>query len=1143
MNETTRILLLEDDPADAELAERELRRSGLAFASLRVETRAAFVAALSDFRPDLILADFNVPSFSGLDALSLSLQLAPTTPTLMVTGALSDETAADCIKAGAVDYLLKGRLARLPAAVHSALEHRRDLEENARSHEELRAAERRYRALFTESRDGMFVVDAATGRVVDANAAMLAMSGYRMEQLRGTAMLDLVSPASRAAAQTGWEATVRGGSVGAVEVELIRPDGTLLPVEIRGSAYTEADGAARLFGVVRDISERRQRERELRASEQRHRALFEEAPDAIFVADAVTGLFLDANRAGRELAGRDVEALRGMHQADLFPAEERDAVRTAFFQAAARTDHVPPQFRVLHRDGHLTPVEISSNLMADESGHPVLVGVFRDVTKRRAAEASALQSAERFRRVVEGAPEALFTYADGKLTYLNPAALRLFGAASAEVLLGQPVFDRVDPAYRATALERSRQTLEEHRPVPPLEEVFLRLDGTPFHVEVASGPFPHGDRPGALVFFRDIAERHAAELALHESEIRFRQVVEGGPEALFISTDLHFTYVNPAALNLFGAASAADLIGRSTLERISPDFHAIVRERARQLLGGLPVTSPAELVYLRLDGTPFDVEVSTVPFATGDGSSVLVFFRDVTESKRRTAELALLSTALTQAGEVAFITDTAGTIQYVNPAFERVTGYSAAEAIGRNPRILKSGVQSSEVYRRMWETLAAGQAFTGTFVNRRKNGDHYVAEVIVSPVRDASGAVVRYVAMQRDTTHEHDLEEQLRQAQKMEAVGQLTGGIAHDFNNLLGVILANTSLLGAALRGQEPEVRSYLADIEQSAAAGSAMVKKLLAFGRRERLAAAPLDLGHALRDVERTLRRFLPETIAIRMDVPEQGPSAVADGGALEQMLLNLGTNARDAMPGGGTLTITLREVEIREHDALLFHEADQPGSYVCVGVTDTGTGMDAPTMARIFEPFFTTKPPGAGTGLGLAMVFGLMKQHGGFVRAYSELGHGTTVRLYFPAAAEAGAAPDRAEAPARLLRGTETILVVEDQEMLRRATARALGKLGYQVLVAADGEEGLLMFGAHAEQISLIVSDRVMPDLGGVEMYQRLRGAGHRIRFLLMSGYAADVGGITPVPKELSVLEKPWTVEALAWRIRELLDAPPPA
>jgi len=1018
VNETTRILMLEDDPADAELAERELRRSGLAFDSLRVETRAAFVAALGDFRPDLILADFNVPSFSGLDALSLSLQLAPTTPTLMVTGALSDETAADCIKAGAVDYLLKGRLARLPAAVRSAVEHRRDVEENARSQQEMRAAERRHRALFTESRDGMFVVDAATGRVVDANAAMLAMSGYRMEQLRGTAMLDLVSPASRAAAQTGWEVTAQGGSVGAVEVELIRTDGTLLPAEIRGSAYTEADGAARLFGVVRDISERRQRERELRASEQRHRALFEEAPDAIFVADAVTGLFLDANRVGRELTGRDVEALRGMHQADLFPAEERDAVRTAFFQEAAHPAHHTYQFRVQHRDGHLTPVEISGQLMADESGHPLLVGVFRDLTERR-----------------------------------------------------------------------------------------------------------------------------AAEHALHESEIRFRQVVEGGPEALFISTDLHFVYVNPAALRLFGAASPDDLIGRSTLERISPEFRPHIHERAERLVGGLPVDRAAELTYLRLDGTPFDVEVDTVPYHGADRPSSLIFFRDITERKRHIQELALLSTALTQAGEVAFITDTAGTIQYVNPAFERVTGYSAAEAIGRNPRILKSGVQSSEVYRRMWETLAAGQAFTGTFVNRRKNGDHYVAEVVVSPVRDASGAVVRYVAMQRDTTHEHDLEEQLRQAQKMEAVGQLTGGIAHDFNNLLGVILANTSLLGAALSGQEPELRSYLADIERSAAAGSAMVKKLLAFGRRERLAAAPLDLGHALRDVERILRRFLPETIAIRMDVPGQGPSAVADAGALEQMLLNLATNARDAMPGGGTLTITLREVEIREHDALLFHEADQPGTYVCVGVTDTGAGMDAPTMARIFEPFFTTKPPGTGTGLGLAMVFGLMKQHGGFVRAYSELGHGTTVRLYFPAAAEAGAAPNRAEAPARLLRGTETILVVEDQEMLRRATARALGKLGYQVLVAADGEEGLLMFGAHAEQISLIVSDRVMPDLGGVEMYQRLRGAGHRIRFLLMSGYAADVGGITPVPKELSVLEKPWTVEALAGRIRELLDAPPPA
>ena len=1014
MSEKIRILILEDNPADAELEERALRRGELDFTSLRVETRLEFLGALRDFQPHVILADYTLPTFNGLEALAITFELTPTTPVLIVTGSLSEETAADCIKSGAVDYVLKERLARLPSAVRSALERRRTLEEKARAEEALRAGERRYRALFTESRDGIFVADAATGFVLDANAAMLAMSGYRVEQLGGIRMLDLVAPGDAAVAQRGWDATARGGSVGALELEFVRADGSSLPVEIRASAYTDADGSVRLFGVVRDISERHQRERELRASEQRHRALFEEARDAIFIADPASGMLVDANRAARDMVGYDIDALRRMHQSELHPPEERDPARIAFAREAKHPERRGIRMNVQHRDGRLTPVEISLSLMTDESARSLSVGVFRDLTERRASEVAARESAE-----------------------------------------------------------------------------------------------------------------------------RFRLVVEGGPEALFTSADMRFTYVNPAAVRLLGAATAEDLIGHSTLERIAPAQHEYVRARLGRLLVDALPTPATEEEFVRVDGTTFDAEVVSVAFPHEGHLGVLTFLRDISERKRAAAELALLGTALSQAGEVAVITDTDGVIEYVNPAFERVTGYSAAESIGQNPRILKSGVQGPEVYQRMWDALTAGQAFTGTFVNRRKNGDHYVAEVVVSPVRDPSGKVFRYVGLQRDVTHEHDLEEQLRQSQKMEAVGQLTGGIAHDFNNLLGVILANTSLLGAALKGQNAETWSYLADIEQAAEAGSRMVKKLLAFGRRERLAVVPLDLVRTLREMEHTLRRFLPETIAIRVDAPEAAVRALADAGALEQILLNLATNARDAMPAGGTLSLAIGDVEFREEDAQVLQGLDRPGRYACLSVADSGTGMDAATLERVFEPFFTTKPPGAGTGLGLPMVFGLMQQHGGFVRVYSEPGQGTAVRLYFPTIAAEEAAPSAPQAPAQRLLGTETILVVEDQEMLRRAAARALSKLGYRVLVASDGEEGLRMFAEHAAQIHLVLSDRVMPELGGVEMYQRLRAEGHTVPFLLMSGYAADAGGVTPVPKEVPVIEKPWTVEDLTTTIRQLLGA----
>ena len=1016
-----------------------------------------------------------------------------------------------------------------------------DITERRRAEEALRASERKYRALFTESRDGIFIAEAANSALLDANGALIGMSGLPLELLRGTPLLSLIAPEHVPAARQAWEATMRGGEMGATEVDIVRADGTHLPVEVRANAYTEADGVVRLFGVVRNISERRQREEEMRESTERYRRVVEGAPEGIVIHS--DGKFAYLNPAALQMIGASsAEQLIGRPVAERLDPETKakygERLRTV---ADSRVTTPQTHMVFLRLDG--TPFDVeSSGAPITHEGRPSGLAFFRDITDRLAAEAAAEESTERFRLVVESTPDGVLIHTDSIIRYANPAAVRIYGAESADALVGTPMLERVSAEFRDVVRQRIATINSGRGDAEALEEVLLRVDGSPFRAEVKAVRFPQGGKTSVLVLVRDITQRIATEQALREGEERFHQVVEGGPEALFTSANMRFTYLNPAALRLFGATSAKDVVGRPTLERISPEYHALVRKRLERLLvDGLPTPTTKE-VFIRLDGTTFDVEANSVAFPLEGGKGVLTFFRDITERKRAEEELALVSTALTQSGEVALIADLEGTIQFVNPAFERVTGYSAAEAVGQNPRILKSGAQGPEVYREMWDTLTSGRVFAGTFVNRRKNGDHYVAEVVVSPVRNAAGEVTHYVGQQRDVTREHDLEEQLRQAQKMEAVGQLTGGIAHDFNNLLGVILANTSLLGAALEGQASEPLGYLEDIEKAAEAGSAMVKKLLAFGRRERLAPTPVALGRAVRQLEQTLHRFLPETVIIRVDVAEPGPSALADSGALEQMLLNLATNARDAMEGGGTLTIAVREVEFQEADTVVLQGIDRPGRYACLSVSDTGAGMDAATQERIFEPFFTTKPAGAGTGLGLPMVFGLMKQHGGFVRVYSEPGQGTAVRLYFPAVAAAANAPARVAEPERRLRGTETLLVVEDQEMLRRATARALEKLGYQILVASDGAEGLRAFTEHAERVRLVISDRVMPELGGVELYRCLRDAGHDVPFLLMSGYAADAGGITPVPEGLTIIEKPWTVEDLASRVRALLDGPPP-
>ena len=382
------------------------------------------------------------------------------------------------------------------------------------------------------------------------------------------------------------------------------------------------------------------------------------------------------------------------------------------------------------------------------------------------------------------------------------------------------------------------------------------------------------------------------------------------------------------------------------------------------------------------------------------------------------------------------------------------------------------------------------------------------------------------------------LEGQLRQAQKMEAIGQLTGGIAHDFNNILTIILSNVELVKSDL-GPE-DAGPDLAEIEAAARKGAAMVRKLLAFSRTGQLELGPVDLARLVGDLSEMLRRLLPETIHVRMTAAPDAPAVLADPGAVEQILLNLATNARDAMVRGGTLDIVVepRVLDDEFRDAM---GDGRPGAYACLSVSDTGDGMDPAVLERLFEPFFTTKPPGVGTGLGMAMVYGLVRQHGGLVEVATAPGRGTVVYIYFPAAARVERAPARPRvSPPPGAVGSETILLVEDETGIRRVAQRALERAGYRVLSAEDGVEALDVVRAHAAEIRLVVSDVVMPRCGGPELREAVLRAGHAIPFLFMSGYAArDAGTAEKLDPELPVLHKPWSVADLLSRVRQLLDA----
>ncbi len=384
------------------------------------------------------------------------------------------------------------------------------------------------------------------------------------------------------------------------------------------------------------------------------------------------------------------------------------------------------------------------------------------------------------------------------------------------------------------------------------------------------------------------------------------------------------------------------------------------------------------------------------------------------------------------------------------------------------------------------------------------------------------------------------LEAQLRQAQKLETVGQLAGGIAHDFNNILAVILANTEMLRSALPTDRPDLGISLDRIQAAASGGAGMVKGLLSFSRRADLTFTTLDLREVVGGLGQMVRALLPSDVELRITAPQGACPVRADGSALQQILLNLVTNARDAMPSGGTLAIEVTHGPSDETfpESIPWVNAD---AFYCIAVSDTGVGMDAATAEKIFEPFFTTKQPGVGTGLGMAMVYGLTKQHGGFAHVYSELGAGTVVRVYLPRSPEgtvvvAEPVADAAQQP----RGGETILVVEDKDELRATTRRVLEHLGYVVVEAVDGEEGLARLQAAPGAIDLVLTDVSMPKLNGPGLYRAATASDPRIRFLFTSGYSqGDIMLRALLDPGALFLAKPWTISDLARQVRRALDA----
>ena len=704
-------------------------------------------------------------------------------------------------------------------------------------------------------------------------------------------------------------------------------------------------------------------------------------------------------------------------------------------------------------------------------------------------------------------------------------------------------FDATGNRYSALEWPLARTVLT--RETVRAEEIRIRRgDGSDGFIRMSSAPVrdSEGKVVSAVAIVVDMTDQREAERAVRVTDERFKFVAKATNDVIW-DWDLRTNSLvwNDSVETVFGHKQ----------NRIYPEIqwwrdHLHVQDRDR-VIGGLQAvidgggTSWSDHYrYRRADGTYANVMDRGYVARDNTGAAIRVIgaMTDITERSRSEAAIRFQAQLLNAVQQAVVATDPDGLVIFWNTFAEKLYGWAADEAVGKPIEELTPSPFLRQHASEIFERGAAGESWTGEFLVQGKAGKAFPALLTTSPVRDEHNIVLGFVRVSIDLTERRNLEEQFRQSQKMDAVGRLAGGIAHDFNNLLTVIRLNTEIIMEGLDPTDPRSED-VKQIRSAAERASSLTRQLLAFSRKQILQPRVLDMNSVVSSVEPMLRRLIGEDIVIGSSCTARG-YVVADPGQLEQILVNLVVNARDAMPQGGRISIETQNAELDE-TYTSEHAPVVPGRYVMLAVGDTGVGMTRDTREHAFDPFFTTKEAGKGTGLGLATVYGIVKQSGGYVWIYSEPGQGTTLKLYFPevssaAAFKTGEYKIMAKEQAR---GSETILLVEDEEAVRGLTSRILEKQGYRVIAAQHGREAMDIATKEAGHIDLVLTDIVMPGMNGRGLVERLAGIRPRIKSLYMSGYTDDDivrrGFIEP---SKSFLQKPFTSEALLQTVRKVLD-----
>lgn len=990
--------------------------------------------------------------------------------------------------------------------------------------------------------------------------------------------LKQVHPQDRSRVMEAERQSVESGSNFDAEYRMYTRDGRLIWFRDRAIAVRESDGRTLMHGFMLDITERREAESALLKLSRQTNMILNSAGDGIFGLD-IGGRLTFVNRASarmlgcepEEIIGRNVHQLCHHSKPDGAQYPESDCPISSVLQDGATRSGTEDVF--WRKDGSSFPVDFISTAIREGEDVIGAVVTFRDITARQRAERAQRQAEERFRSIFENAVEGIYqSTPDGRFISVNPAMARMFGYASP-----QEMIDGISDIGRqfyldATRRDEFKRFMEKGDFVAGLETQVQRKDGSKIWISETSRAvrnvigrvcYYEGTIEDVTSRKRAEAERHVGFEIVHAANVTdnldelLHRIHEALSRVLYAENCFVALYDPPTGLfsfpffaDKYDAAFPPQSLDRSCTSYVfrsgeamlipQPVFDRLAAQGEVELVGtpspswlGVPLRTPSATIGVLVVQHYEDSDAYThrdLEFLSSVGGQIaLAIERKRAETALRESE-ARLRVLVEQLPAVLWTTDTELRFtSSVGAGLSRL-GLKPQEVVGKS---LYEYFQTDD--RSFMPIAAHRRALAGESVTFHVEWGSGSYACHAEPLKDENGVVFGVISMALDITDRKQLEAQLRQAQKMEAVGRLAGGIAHDFNNLLMVIQGYTELLLDRLGGEHP-LRRNAEQIHDASQRAAGLTRQLLAFSRKQMLDPQILNVQEVVSDMEKILRRLIGEDIELATKNVLDLWSVRADRSQVEQVILNLAVNSRDAMPNGGKLTIETTNVEL--DNTYSRHAVVEPGEYVMLAVSDTGTGMDAATQAHVFEPFFTTKEKGKGTGLGLATVYGIVKQSGGYIWVYSEVGKGATFKVYLPRVTGEEHQSQK-KVVKETKRGSETILLVEDEKGVRDLAKEYLSQEGYEVLEAQNAEDALKAARQHSGEIQLLFTDVVMAGMSGRQLAEEMQKLRPDIRVLYMSGYTDEAivhHGL--LGRGMVLLQKPFTLNSLAMKVRETLD-----